>query len=240
MREPNARRHEVGAARCDRSENPDSTKKMSMPIQPPRNARGRTPSWACACPSSNTPPEEGAVEAQNHQDGYRTQTVEGSEVRLRTRDDLAASTLYTLRSGLFVASEHTTCRTTEPQATEYHRAVVRTDGVRSGLMSGASWWPRRRLHPIEKVCSSTAMLQAWHRGFTASGRDGTDLCGTMRRGTSRPTPCPQLGGGKRVVDAGCGEGFGTQLARRSGDRGRGTRLFAEAIEYCRSAWRRPN
>ena len=108
-------------------------------------------------------------------------------------------------------------------------------------MSGASWWPRRRLHPIEKVCSSTAMLQAWHRGFTGERPGwGPTFAYDEARHLAAYRHALSLAAGKRVVDAGCGEGFGTQLLAAVATEVVGLDYSAEAIEYCRSAWRRPN
>ena len=50
----------------------------------------------------------------------------------------------------------------------------------------------------------------------------------------------RLAAGKRVVDAGCGEGFGTQLVADVAADVVGLDYSAQAIAYCRSAWHRPN
>jgi len=50
----------------------------------------------------------------------------------------------------------------------------------------------------------------------------------------------RLAAGKRVVDAGCGEGFGTQLLAEVAADVVGLDYSAEAIAYCRAAWHRPH
>jgi 2-polyprenyl-3-methyl-5-hydroxy-6-metoxy-1,4-benzoquinol methylase len=50
----------------------------------------------------------------------------------------------------------------------------------------------------------------------------------------------RLAAGKRVVDAGCGEGFGTQLLADVAASVVGLDYSAAAIAHCRTAWRHPN
>lgn len=49
-----------------------------------------------------------------------------------------------------------------------------------------------------------------------------------------------LGPGKSVLDAGCGEGFGTQMLADVAERVVGLDYSHEAIEFCRQAWQKPN
>jgi 2-polyprenyl-3-methyl-5-hydroxy-6-metoxy-1,4-benzoquinol methylase len=49
-----------------------------------------------------------------------------------------------------------------------------------------------------------------------------------------------LGSGKVVLDAGCGEGFGTQMLADVAARVVGLDYSDEAIEFCRRTWQKPN
>jgi len=98
-----------------------------------------------------------------------------------------------------------------------------------------------RLRAGRPACSSPGMEPEPAGRFTGErpGR-GPTFAYDEARHLAAYRYAARLATGKRVVDAGCGEGFGTQLLAEVAAHVVGLDYSAEAIAYCRTAWRHAN